>query len=192
MMRGVLVLVVGPSGAGKDTLIDGARAALADDARFVFPRRVITRPADAGGEDHIAATPEAFDRTETAGGFLLSWRAHDLAYGVPASVGVDLAAGRCAVVNVSRTVIEDARARLQPVWILSVTADSETLKARLAARGREAEEGVAGRTARAAAFTVAGPDVVGIANTSSVAEGVQRFVEALRRIAEPATAADQS
>ena len=56
----MLVLVVGPSGAGKDTLIERAREALAGEARFRFVRREITRPEGAGGEDHIAVTPAAF------------------------------------------------------------------------------------------------------------------------------------
>ncbi|GLR90973.1 hypothetical protein GCM10007857_76890 [Bradyrhizobium iriomotense] len=40
--RGHLVLVVGPSVAGKDTLIDFARAQLQSDPDFHFARRVIT------------------------------------------------------------------------------------------------------------------------------------------------------
>jgi ribose 1,5-bisphosphokinase len=52
----MIFAVVGPSGAGKDLLIQGALAAR-PDLRLV--RRVITRPADSGAEDHEAATEDA-------------------------------------------------------------------------------------------------------------------------------------
>ncbi|MBI1338925.1 phosphonate metabolism protein/1,5-bisphosphokinase (PRPP-forming) PhnN [bacterium] len=184
MTRGVLVLVVGPSGVGKDTLIDGARAALAGDERFLFARRVITRPADAGGEDHEPASTDAFDRRKSAGGFLLSWRAHGLGYGVPAELSRELEAGRCVVVNVSRTVIDDARRRLQPVRVISISASAESLAARLVDRGRETPTEIAVRTERAGAISVEGGDVERIANDGAIEAGVARFVEALRRMTD--------
>ena len=97
----MLICVVGPSGAGKDTLLDAARQALADDRRFRFVRRVITRPADAGGEAHEAVTEAEF----AARDFALQWQAHGLSYGIPAAAINDVAV---AVANVSRTVIADA------------------------------------------------------------------------------------
>ncbi|MGO7947103.1 phosphonate metabolism protein/1,5-bisphosphokinase (PRPP-forming) PhnN, partial [Rhizobium ruizarguesonis] len=55
-----MVVVVGPSGAGKDTLMNLAarRFKGRDDVHFV--RRVITRQRDAGGEDHLSVSLQGF------------------------------------------------------------------------------------------------------------------------------------
>ena len=110
----MLVLVVGPSGAGKDTVLALARVALAGDRRFRFVRRVITRPADAGGEDHEAVSVREFD----ARAFALRWQAHGLHYGIPLDVTDDLARGIVVVANVSRGVIA-AAAEQFPVRVIA-------------------------------------------------------------------------
>lgn len=171
---GLLVLVVGPSGAGKDTLLHAARQAMSDDPRFRFVRRVITRPAEAGGEAHEAVTEPEFATRD----FALQWQSHGLRYGIPADA---IAGGRVVVANVSRTVIAEAEQRF-PVRVIAVTAPPEVLAARLASRGREAADDVAARLAR----SVAVPDHVPVemvANDGSLEDGVARFVAALNRAA---------
>jgi ribose 1,5-bisphosphokinase len=177
---GVLWLVVGPSGAGKDTLIDGARAALAGDPRFVFPRRDITRPADAGGEDHRAVDLAAFEAHRAAGGYVLSWGAHGLHYGVPVSVADDVAAGRAVVVNVSRGVIGEARRRFVHVRVISVTVPPEVLAARLAARGRESAAEIEARLQRAVSVDPGGEGVIPFVNDRPRAAAIEAFVAVLR------------
>ena len=135
--NGTLVLVVGPSGAGKDSVLNGARAVLAGDDRFVFVRRTITRESGAGGEDNVEATPEAFAAAKAAGAFALSWRAHDLDYGIPVAIEDDLQARRCVIANVSRSVIEPARDRYAGLRVVNVTAPVAVLAKRIAMRGRE-------------------------------------------------------
>ena len=176
----MLVLVVGPSGAGKDTLLDAARQALEGDPRFRFVRRVITRPAAAGGENHEPTTDADFAARE----FALAWQAHGLRYGIPADIVPDLAAGRVVVANVSRSIIADA-ARRFPVRVIEVTAPPDLLAARLAARGRESAVDVAARLAR----NVAVPDGVPIdtvMNDASPKAGATRFLAALNRVASTA------
>ena len=114
MARGTLFLVVGPSGAGKDTLIAGARAALEPGGVYVFPRRAITRPEGAGGEDHEAVSPEGFAEREAEDGFFATWRAHGLAYGLPGCISATLESGRHVVVNVSRAILADVAERVSP------------------------------------------------------------------------------
>jgi len=171
---GTLFLVVGPSGAGKDTLILAARKRVPDT--YAFPRRVITRPAAAGGEDHVAETPEAFARLQTAQQFALSWQAHNLLYGIPASIDRDLAEGRNVVINVSRTVVPAARAKYAHVQVILVTANHHVLQARLTARGREVPADIADRLAREEDIR---PDAV-VVNEGSIDAAADAFLAVLR------------
>jgi len=178
---GLLVLVVGASGVGKDTLLDSARAALADAPAFAFARRQITRPADAGGEDHDPVDWATFAARRAAGSYALHWEAHGLGYGVPARIADDLQAGRRVVVNASRAILATARAHFPRLRIINVTAPPEILAVRLAKRGRESAEDIQARLARASDSPVAGADVIEVANDGSVAAGAARFLAALTR-----------
>jgi phosphonate metabolism protein PhnN/1,5-bisphosphokinase (PRPP-forming) len=100
MGRGTLVLVVGPSGVGKDSVIAGAAERFRGDPRILFPRRLITRPVEAGGEPHVALSPAEFAARRDAGGLMLHWSAHGLDYGLPQAAAAELVAGRTVVANV--------------------------------------------------------------------------------------------
>jgi ribose 1,5-bisphosphokinase len=147
---GRLVLVVGPSGAGKDTLIDAARVACRDDASIVFPRRIITRPSSAA-EDHDTLSEQAFDQAAKEGAFAIWWAAHGLRYGIPRAIDAALQAGRTVVCNVSRTVVPQVRERYVHVAVVLVTAPADVLAARLARRGRSSDGDVAQRIGRVVA-----------------------------------------
>ena len=170
----MLVLVVGASGAGKDTLLTAAQQALAADPRFRFVRRVITRPAEAGGETHEAASEAEFAVRD----FALQWRAHGLRYGIPAEA---VAVGVVTVANVSRTVISEATRRFR-VRVIEVTAPRDVLAARLASRGREAADDIGARLMRSVAIPEGVP-VETVVNDGTVPDGVARFLAALNRAA---------
>lgn len=176
----MLVAVVGPSGAGKDTLMTGALASLEGDARFRFVRRSITRPAEAGGEAHDPLTEAGFAALREAGGFALWWAAHGLLYGIPRDIEDDMASGRVVVANLSRGVLtEAARYRLR---VLEITAPVAVRAQRLAARGREDVADIAARLSREAALP-AGLDVETVVNDAEVETGVARVLAALSRAA---------
>src|SRR5258708_19339533 len=133
MGRGRLLRVVGQSGAGKDTLISLARAACADDGTIVFPRRVVTREATAS-EDNEQVSLEAFRQSCADSGFAMHWEAHGHSYGLPRAIDDDIRAGRTVVANASRTVVEAMRRAYAHVTVVSITAPSDILAERLAAR----------------------------------------------------------
>ncbi len=135
--RGVLFLVCGPSGAGKDAVIEGVKRRLAGDPGCVFPLRVIIRPAGFGDELHVAVTPAQFDRLRRRGAFALCWGSRGLNYAIPVGIESDLARGRAVVVNVSPDICPEARARYPGAVVVWVAAPADLCRRRLMARGRE-------------------------------------------------------
>jgi phosphonate metabolism protein PhnN/1,5-bisphosphokinase (PRPP-forming) len=181
-MGGTLVLVVGPSGAGKDTLIGAAKTALAADKRFVFARRVVTRDSIAAIEDHESVSADEFARHAQAGAYALSWMAHGLSYGLPVRLVNDLAAGRVVVANGSRAMIKAAAAKFAGTRVLLIEASPAIRAARLGGRGRESAAEIAERLAREVPDVPAG--AIRIDNSGALEMGTERFIAALRTIAD--------
>jgi ribose 1,5-bisphosphokinase len=175
---GRLVLVVGPSGAGKDTLLSLARAACAEDRDIVFPRRAITREASASEENEevgIGTFQEALARGEYA----VHWQAHGHCYALPRSIDDDIRAGRTVVANVSRTVIGALREAYADVVVISITAPPDVLARRIAMRARGSDGSPENRLRRTVEDASAAPDVT-IVNTSSAEYHARQLVRVIR------------
>ena len=180
--EGCLVLVVGPSGVGKDSLLNAARQSLSSSARFHFPKRYITRSASAGGEDHIATSEVEIRRMIDNGKMALHWQAHDLIYGIAASSLKPLELGQHVVINVSRGIIDDARQRFGYMRVLSIQASRDELFRRLRARGRETESEIEKRVERAMAYDVRGDDVLTINNSKALEDSTTEVINLLKSL----------
>lgn len=178
-MTGRLFAVVGPSGAGKDTLIAEAMRARPD---LAVVRRVISRPTAAGGEDFEGVTAEEFATRRAAGEFALHWRAHGLDYGIPVRAFAPLAQGRDVIFNGSRKALEAARGPFPQMQVIHVTAPDAVLAGRLAARGRETAADIAARLQRAAEPLPGGFRLHMVDNGGALAEGVARFLAVLQPV----------
>ena len=183
-MTGVFVAIVGPSGSGKDTLINFARERLADRAEFVFVRRIVTRPADRASEDHDSLGEAEFAALEQSGGFALAWDAHGLRYGLPASIDADITAGRVVIANVSRQVIAQIEARYARTTVIALSASPEIIAQRLAARGREDAAAISLRLARTVDTLAIGRSVVHIDNSGPLVLAGERLVDILVEAAQ--------
>ncbi|WP_102108346.1 phosphonate metabolism protein/1,5-bisphosphokinase (PRPP-forming) PhnN [Oceaniglobus roseus] len=175
-MSGRVIAVVGPSGVGKDTVM---QALAARDSRFRLARRVITRPAEAGGEMFEGVGEAEFRRRAEAGAFALSWQAHGLSYGIPAGISDALDEGCDVLVNLSRRVLPEAQARFPRLDVILLTADRTVLARRLSARGRECAEDIERRLGRAALDLPEGIAAHRIDNSGPIETTVQAVLRCL-------------
>lgn len=175
---GRLILVVGPSGAGKDTLLGLAKEACADDGGIVFPRRVITRQASAS-EDNEEVSLGTFREALARGEYAMHWEAHGHCYALSRAIDDEIRAGHTVVANVSRTVVAVMRQAYASVLVVSITAPPNVLAERLAMRGRGSDGRIEHRLHRAVDETAAAPDVT-IVNTSSAEYHARQFVRIIK------------
>ncbi|MCX2887275.1 MULTISPECIES: phosphonate metabolism protein/1,5-bisphosphokinase (PRPP-forming) PhnN [Pseudomonas] len=177
---GRLVFLIGPSGSGKDSLIEASRERLTA-AGVVIARRVITRSAEARGEDAHGVSAEQFQILLAQGAFAMHWHANGLDYGIPQQVDQWLGSGRAVLVNGSRAYLAEARRRYPDLLAVLVEVQPEILRQRLLARGRESAEEVEQRLARSARLQAAAdPSVHVLDNSSTLDNAVSGLFRLLR------------
>jgi thymidine phosphorylase len=179
MAQGIFFFVVGPSGAGKDSLIEGARAHLGDTGRYVFARRTITRPTGAPGEDHNGVTEAQFRSSVSAGEFLITWDAHGLSYGLPVDLLAALSDGCNVIANGSRKMIRQLAGEVPRLIVVEVTASTDVLAARILARGRETALEARARVMRQVEPLPVDIETIRVNNDGALEQGINAFIHAL-------------
>lgn len=179
-MKGRLIYLIGPSGSGKDTVLDAARGALTERGVRVA-RRVITRSAEAVGESAEAVSPDVFEQLERSDAFAMSWRANGLAYGIPAQINHWLAAGDDVLVNGSRGYLSQARQRYPDMLAVLLSVRPEVLRQRLLKRNRENLEQIEARLARNARFEDSLDELIVLDNSEALQDSVDKLLKLIDR-----------
>ena len=178
-LGGPLVYVMGPSGAGKDSVLNRARMLLSDNVPVVFAHRYITRAAEAGGENHVELSPAEFTLRRTHGLFAFHWSAHGNEYGIGREIYAWRKAGLTVVVSGSREHFQQMAGVDDNTHPVLVTAPAERLAQRLASRAREDAEAAAERLQRSEAYDVTDRRLVTIVNDGALDDAAARFVSLL-------------
>jgi ribose 1,5-bisphosphokinase len=176
MAEGNLFYVIGPSGSGKDSLMSYARKKLATNPKVVFAHRYITRPANAGGENHVALSEEEFTARVQSSLFAMYWESHGCRYGIGSEINMWLAKGYNVVMNGSREHLpyaQKSHPKLIPVW---VEVKQEVLAERLRARGREDEAEITERLMRAAMYRATSGGIT-IRNDGALEDAGEQLVQ---------------
>jgi len=180
-MSGILLYVIGPSGSGKDSLMRYARESLEHDSSVVFAHRYITRPHDAGGENHVALSEAEFDSRLARKLFPMHWRSHGMRYGIGCEINQWLAKGLIVIVNGSRAYLQQASKNYPELMPLLIEVSADVLRGRLQPRGRETASEIEARLMRAEEFkTLQHPSLLRFRNDAPLDETGPAFVELIR------------
>lgn len=165
-----LLYVVGPSGSGKDSIMAYARAQLAGQPMVQFAHRYITRPAHAGGENHIALSQAEFNARIQAGLFAMHWQSHGNSYGIGNEINQWLGKGITVVVNGSREYLPQAMKNYPELLPVTIEVAPDILKQRLMSRGRETEGDIEARMNRNRIMQLSHPDGIVLHNNGTLDE----------------------
>jgi len=175
--HGRLIMVVGPSGSGKDSILQGAALHCRNNPRIEFVRRVITRECDPLSEVHDSVSKAQFIARQQRGDFCVWWQANGLHYGLPVAVFAKIEQGQLLIANGSRAAIPDIRSKFKQLTIVHVVVDHDVLAARLASRQRETTEQIEHRLQRNKNMaSIDGDDVVTIDNSAAKSSAIDEFI----------------
>lgn len=174
---GRLIIVVGPSGAGKDSVIKAAQTHFSDNPRVEFVRRVVTRECDPKAEIHDSVSEKQFKAQQLRGDFSVWWQANGLYYGLPSAVHSNIEAGHLLIANGSRGALADIRSQFNQLTTVHIVASEDVLAQRLERRSRENAEEIKLRLQRNKTIApLAGGDVVTIDNSGERQVAIDEFI----------------
>jgi ribose 1,5-bisphosphokinase len=137
---GLIFLIVGNSGSGKDSLIKSVMEKWPKDRPPIkIPQRYITRPPHET-EPFISVSVEEFQKIKKANKFLFDWFIYDIYYGVPREVLDWVNQGHHVLINVSRNIIPQARQQVKNLKVIFVYVPFDVTQARVKSRAREKED----------------------------------------------------
>lgn len=146
----ILFLVIGNSGAGKDSLIKAVRGNFPEGfGPLMIPRRVVTRDATYDAEVYESVDVDTFQTMKDEGEFILDWESFENYYGIRKEVLDWLEEGHPVMINISRSVVEHAKGIFPRVKVIFVHVPLEVTADRIIDRGRETFEEVLDRLVRA-------------------------------------------
>jgi ribose 1,5-bisphosphokinase len=170
-----MVWLMGPSGSGKDSLLSAIRQQ--DRHQLLVAHRYITRPYDAGCENHISLSDREFAQRRQQGLFALSWQAHHQSYAVGVELDLWLESGFDVVVNGSRQHLNQARDRYGDALVpICLHVSQDILRQRLEARGRETAQQIEQRLQRAAFSAPDLDNCLVLNNDGSLLQSVELFL----------------
>lgn len=177
-----LFYLMGPSGAGKDSLLLRCRERLSERSCLIASR-YITRPPGLQGENHLWLSEAEFLQRLQLGTFALHWSANGYRYGIGLEIDRWLELGLDVLVNGSRAHLEQARARYGERLVpLLLQVDPGLLQQRLSARGRETQEEIAARVERARLLSAELPaDAIVIDNSGELEAALGQLLQAVQR-----------
>ncbi len=174
--------IIGASGVGKDTLMNYARRNLsAENQKIIFLHRYITRPANAGGENHIELSDVEFEVRRENGLFCMNCDSHGYRYGIGLESKQLIDEGFSVVVNGSREYAEEAIKIFPNLVPVLITVNDDELAERLHGRGRETAAEIEKRLARAAQYNQLDlPNLQRIDNSDWNDEAGNQLIEILK------------
>ncbi|UCD01936.1 MAG: hypothetical protein JSV23_02640 [Promethearchaeota archaeon] len=146
---GILFLIVGNSGSGKDSIISGVTKKYPSNLIKIYvPKRFITRPPS-DFEENISITTQEFREMDKNGKFALKWHIYELDYGIPIEIDDYLKNGHPVIINVSRTIVKGAREKYENIKVIFIEVPFEITFKRIKDRKRESKELLKERIERA-------------------------------------------